>query len=211
MSAARALEVPETSGGTLTVELLEQIVLKACPETGKFRRPDPKSLGPLAETLNRIAETGAISLADSRKLRLMEEERLAQGLSSYASRAGQRELMAYFKGRLSVAAETGNQRDIETETRNFAACERIVAFFRKPSVWRSASFGWHSIAEEVADAFKTAMLSTNPKAPDNSQRGPVARFVSAVVPYITGEKEPSPVAVGAHLTRCAAQQRQGRV
>jgi hypothetical protein len=58
---------------------------------------------------------------------------------------------------------------------------------------------WHSIAEGIAGWFILAMQATNPRIVFRySNKGPVARFVAAVVPLITGEKT-TVTAVSKHL------------
>jgi hypothetical protein len=64
--------------------------------------------------------------------------------------------------------------------------------------------GWHDLAEFVATAFRLAMAGTNEKPLGASNDGPVARFVAAVIPKLTGET-PSVAAVGKHLGRAASR------
>jgi hypothetical protein len=181
-------------------------VHEACPKTGKRRPPDPKSLEPLFAVLNSIAE---IFKARAEEWRSLEEKRLEQGLPVWASSVDL--MLEYFKGRRDVAAESGNRVLIETEERRLADAERTaVALCQRPPWWRTGGeVGWHEVAEVIAAAFKTVLLNTNAVV-GNPQTGPVARFVAAVIPYITGEDDPGPKAVGEHLTRCA-RKRKGPV
>ena len=48
-------------------------------------------------------------------------------------------------------------------------------------------YGWHNIAHQLAASFVTAMLPTNPKFRLEHSSAPCQRFISAVVPHITGE------------------------
>jgi hypothetical protein len=66
---------------------------------------------------------------------------------------------------------------------------------------------WHDVAGTIAGAFKAAMARANgPKNFGLSNDGPVPRFISAVVPLITGET-PTVGAVGKYLKDRARQQR----
>jgi hypothetical protein len=59
--------------------------------------------------------------------------------------------------------------------------------------------GWKDIAPILAELFKDAMRNANPhKTFGNSNGGPVAKFVSAMIPMITGELI-KPESVSAHL------------
>jgi hypothetical protein len=60
---------------------------------------------------------------------------------------------------------------------------------------------WHALADILASAFRLAM-QPHGLSLGNSNNGPLARFVAAVIPRITGE-EPSVEAVGKHLMRIA--------
>ncbi|MGH7111042.1 MAG: hypothetical protein ACREFK_11510, partial [Stellaceae bacterium] len=62
--------------------------------------------------------------------------------------------------------------------------------------------GWHDIALVIAEAFKVAMSANRIEPLGIANEGPVARFVAAVIPSITGEA-PTPGAVSQHLKRCA--------
>ena len=60
---------------------------------------------------------------------------------------------------------------------------------------------WHHFAEDLADAFRKAMHSTNPGLELRlSNNGPVVRFLKALVPEITGEK-PTLGSIARHLQR----------
>jgi hypothetical protein len=60
---------------------------------------------------------------------------------------------------------------------------------------------WHHFAEDLADAFRGAMHSTNPGLELRlSNNGPVVRFLKALVPEITGE-EPTLNSVARYLQR----------
>ncbi len=59
---------------------------------------------------------------------------------------------------------------------------------------------WHRYAPRLAEAFRVAMSSTNSKRLGLSNDGPVVRFVTAVIPYVTGDG-PKTGAVAQHLKR----------
>jgi hypothetical protein len=66
---------------------------------------------------------------------------------------------------------------------------------------------WPEHANTLADAFRKAMHSTNPELELGvANSGPVVRFITAVVPYITDET-PTGAAVAQHLKRA---RRRGR-
>jgi hypothetical protein len=60
---------------------------------------------------------------------------------------------------------------------------------------------WHDFADDVADVFREAMLSTNPNLVLGvANNGPVVRFVHTVIPFIIGQT-PSMDAVAQQLKR----------
>jgi hypothetical protein len=60
---------------------------------------------------------------------------------------------------------------------------------------------WHFFADDLADEFRVAMRSTNPKREfKDSHNGPVQAFLVAVIPLITGEN-PNGAAVAQYLRR----------
>lgn len=69
---------------------------------------------------------------------------------------------------------------------------------------------WHGIAEHVAASFRLAMAANNPDDRFGySNDGPVARFVAAVVPMVTGEDAPHVDTVAQHLKRKRKARKQG--
>ncbi len=80
---------------------------------------------------------------------------------------------------------------------------RSRPFLRRRSSNTFQIEGWHDFAGELANAFRYAMCFTNPGLPlRNGDDGPVARFLAAIIPLITGEA-PTPVAVARHLQRAS--------
>jgi hypothetical protein len=61
---------------------------------------------------------------------------------------------------------------------------------------------WHHFAAWLAERFRDVVQASNPSLPrlKNANGGPVAKFLAAMVPYITGER-PSLDAVRAYLRR----------
>lgn len=60
---------------------------------------------------------------------------------------------------------------------------------------------WHGVVKDLAKAFLSAMKATNPSASfGKSDNGPVVRFLSAIMPLITGEA-PSPTTIEQFLRR----------
>jgi len=64
---------------------------------------------------------------------------------------------------------------------------------------KSPIYTWHDIAHDLAVAFRLAMRPTNPALKMGlSNKGPIPRFIAAVVPHITGER-PNVEQVGKYL------------
>lgn len=60
---------------------------------------------------------------------------------------------------------------------------------------------WHDIVDDLAEHFRRAMRSTNPRARLRpSRKGPLARFLVAAIEYVTGET-PTPANVAMYLRR----------
>jgi len=61
------------------------------------------------------------------------------------------------------------------------------------------AMGWNSLADELPKVFINAMKPNNPSfSPGVSDKGPVARFIAAVAPLLTGER-PSAASVSTQL------------
>jgi hypothetical protein len=68
--------------------------------------------------------------------------------------------------------------------------------------------GWHSYTEILSGSFKLAMAGANPDREfGQSNDGPVARFVAAIIPHITGET-PTVGAVSKRLKDTARHRRK---
>jgi hypothetical protein len=68
---------------------------------------------------------------------------------------------------------------------------------------------WHDVAVELAEAFRSAMDSTNAGTTFAlSNRGPLARFLASVIPKVTGE-QPRCDAIARYLQRRARATSEG--
>ncbi len=76
---------------------------------------------------------------------------------------------------------------------------------------RKTKLAWNDFATSLATRFREAMQTTNPDVIlELSDTGPVARFVTAAIPLITGET-PTQVAVARHLQRKATKRARAPV
>jgi hypothetical protein len=104
----------------------------------------------------------------------------------------------------------------ELDRKSFAEeIRQIERISRSPGIWNATSYigksaAWNWLGGVLPVDFATAMKSTNPTfKPKISQGGPVARFVAAVVPLITGE-HPTVASAAVKLKKMRGASRQDR-
>jgi hypothetical protein len=114
-----------------------------------------------------------------------------------------------FKAELRTEPRHSVAEVIDTIVNDSAALDQLLEATKKVSSCRSLAplepmvapaEKWHDYAEALADAFRKAMRSTNKV--ELKYRGPVARFVVAMIRRVTGEKV-TEVAVAGYLRRTA--------
>jgi hypothetical protein len=114
-------------------------------------------------------------------------------------------LSVFFEERKQASRSIGNSKTINRERKLYKEFVRFVLAMQKHNFELDMDVddvalmprheSWRHVAEVIADAFKNAML---PQEVGLSNHGPLARFVAAVMPLMTGEN-PSDVNVAQHL------------
>jgi hypothetical protein len=196
---------PFGKGGPFTADLLREIIHRPRDHDGyvltdnNLQRPRAEDLPALAFALNDI--TGAF--------RFSKEKTGASRVLANDVNAAWDTFDRFFEARARECR--GYPENVVADERKLhAAYEEFRAAFARHSFDLDMDVAglmpehenWHSVAKAVAASFQAVLSTTNKNIAFgySSHGGPLARFVAAVVPMITGET-PTAESVSKHLQR----------
>jgi hypothetical protein len=113
-------------------------------------------------------------------------------------------------------ADRATERVLASRLHEVAEARELIERLRRLSVFtpnsdRWMGLGWKSLGEKLAQRFVDAMRPANPDfEPGYGHAGPVARFVAAIAPFLTGE-HPTPASVATHLKACRKARQNGEI
>lgn len=199
----------EFSGSWLRDLIERQNVL-----TDNYIVPSALRLHAIAERLNLLRALVHIEEIELRNEDILPSKAMA-ALATLADVLPQiqekwEEKLSYFRDLGLKADQLVPLKDLENNHRHLETIIESVVAAQKNILLRPAFASvpmvhcWHDFAAEVANDFRDAVLASNPglRILGNSNNGPVARFLVAVAPHVTGEK-PNTEAVARFLRRAS--------